>query len=318
MSSRPRRTNPFSLTLLNATGGALLALACSQKPAPLTAPSGELASYAEVYPTKLTGVREAYARDESEARTAIAEFKPIPDSLKGADFTHVKAVVERADAAGRSSSYTEAALEGQAVERFMTEEKEPLRQKVAGGVNYAAKQKNIEEDLGGAAVASMERGVDKQLEERLRRHGDAHRYIEEHQEELGRANVEPLEKHADRIARTSHIVHVRLEMYRRELEQMLGDASTVKGTLDRVIRENDAVLTDANASRNKKQVAERRKQAAQNARNRIDIDVEQAERARGEIETRIQGVQKEYATALDALMDDLDQRIAQAGTQARN
>lgn len=298
------------LTLSGVAVTLVLALGCSQKQPPLTASAGDQASYAERYPTKLTGVREAYADDETAARTNISELRALPDSVKAADYTHVKAVVERADATGRSADYSEAMLESESIRRFMEEEKDPLRQRVAGGVNYAAKQKNITEDLGGAAVHSMERGIDKQLEERLRTRGDAHRYIEEHEDELGRANLEVLEKHADRIARTSHIVHVRLELYRRELTELLGDASAAKSTLDNVIRENDAILLNASASKKKKDVAERRKASASAARNRIEIDVEQAERAKSEMEMRIQGIQKEYKEAFDALLADLDQRAA--------
>lgn len=296
--------------LLRATGSALLALGCSQQP-PVAAPSGDQASYAERYPTKLTGVRAAYAKDESEARGAISKLRALPDSLKGADYAHVKGMVERADAAGRSASYAEVALEGESIRRFLEEEKGPLHRKVAGGVNYAAKQKNCTEDLGGQAVVAMERGIEKQLEERTRAQSDAHRYIEEYQDELGHANLVILDHHADRLTRTSHIVHVRLELYRRELKDLLAEASSAKSTLDRVLRESEQTLADAKASKTKKSVAEHRKKLAQQARNRIEIDVEQALRAEGEMEVRIQGVQKEYDVALDQLIEALEQRAAQ-------
>lgn len=295
-------------TLLGITSGALLALGCSQPP-PAAAPSGDQASYAERYPLKLTGVRAAYANSETEARGVISKMRTLPDSLKGADFAHVKEVVQRADRAGRTASYAEAALEAESVRRFLKEEQVPLRRRVAGGVSYVAKQKNCSEDLGGAAIGSMERGIEKQLEERLRAHSDAHRYIEEHADELGHSNLVLLDSTADRFTKTSFIVHLRLEMYRTELETMLRDSSAAKSTLDRVIRESDETLASAQASQQKKSVAERRKKAAQEARARIEIDVEQAERALGEIQQRIQGIQQEYQTALDALLGDLDQRI---------
>jgi chromosome segregation ATPase len=294
----------FSLLLLTA--------ACAKAPAPVAAPSGEFSGYAERYPARLTDVRTRFAEDETAAKTAFTEWKAYPDALKNPSYEHVEQVVERADQTGRSSAYSEASLEGEAVQRFFRDEKDPLRQKVAGGVSYAAKQKECSEDLGGAAVVAMERGVEKQLEERLQSYSEAHRYIEDHAEELGKANVDTLEKQADAIARTSHVVHVRLELYRRELEGLLADASSVRSTLDKSVRENDEVIANAGSSKQKKAAAERRKGAAQEARARLDADVEQAQQALTDMEQRIGAVQREYDTALDALLDDLKQRATAA------
>lgn len=306
--ARSMRARLLPSSLLTLAACAALALGCNQQQPALTASSGDQASYAERYPYKLEAVRARYADGEKEARENLPELRKLPDSLKDPDYTHVLAVVELADQDGRSASYAERALETEAVARFHEEEKEPLRQKVAGGVNYAAKQKNCNEELGGAAVASMERGVEKQLEERTRASSEAQRYIEDHEDELGKANVDALEKHAERLARTSHLVHVRLELYRRELETLLGDASAAESTLDRVLRESDAVLTDDKASKSKKAVAERRKEAAQQARNRIQIDVEQAQRALGEMDQRIAQLKADYQSTLDALRADLEKR----------
>lgn len=295
----------------------LLSVACAQKPAPVAAPSGDSAGYAERYPNRLTDVRTRFADQETKARTAFGEFKGYPDALKNSAPSHVKEVVARADRTGRSSAYSEAALEGEAVERFFEEEKDPLRQKVAGGVSYAAKQKECSEDLGGAAVASMERGVEKQLEERLRGRSDADRYIEDHEEELGKNNVDTLRKQADAIARTSHVVYVRLELYRRELEGLLTDASDVRSTLDRSVQESDAVIADAASSKSRKAVAERRRSAAQEARGKLDAEVEQGQNALKDMEQRIGAVQKEYDAALDALVDDLEARANAAAATAK-
>lgn len=295
-------------TLCSLVGGAALALGCAEQQAAVTAPSGDQASYAEAYPTKLEAVRAGFAEDETAARKTFPQLKELPGSLKNTDYEHVVTVVERADKEGRSGTYAETAREAETIQRFLTEEKEPLRQKVAGGVNYAAKQKNCDEELGSSAVFAMERGIDKQLEERLHARSDAHRYIEEHQEELGKGNVEALEKHADEIARTSYLVNVRLELHRRELEAMLSEAGSAESTLDRVIRENDAVLADDKATKSRKAVAQRRKDAAEAAKARIDADVEAAQRALDEMQGRITNAQREYQAALDALIEDLEQR----------
>jgi hypothetical protein len=214
----------------------LAAAGCAQKQAPPAAPSGEQAGYAERYPARLEHVRAHFASDETEARAGFSEFKGFPDALRNANFEATREVVLRADAAGKSSTYTEASLEAETVNRFFDEEKEGLRQKVGGAVSYAAEQKQCSEDLGGAAVGAMERGVNKQLEERLRSYNEAHRYIEDHQDELGKPNLDTLEKQADKIARASNVAHVRLELYRREIEALLDDSSSVRSTLDRTAK----------------------------------------------------------------------------------
>ena len=126
-----------------------------------------------------------------------------------------------ADAEGKSSSYAAQALEGETVARFWDEEKQPLHQKIGGAVSYAGKQKECSkecgDDLGGVAAGASDRAVEKQLEERQQRLGEVHRFVEEHEDALGKPNMDPAEKQANGIAQLSHLTHVRLELYRREL-----------------------------------------------------------------------------------------------------
>ncbi|HET9930210.1 MAG TPA: hypothetical protein VFQ35_05975 [Polyangiaceae bacterium] len=286
----------------------LLGVACAQKEAPVAAPSGEQAGFAERYPARLNGARTHFASDENQARATLGEFKGYPDALKNPDWNSVHTLVEQADSTGKSSAYTEAALEAETVTRFFDEEKDGLRQKVGGSVSYASTQKKCEEDLGGTAVAAMERGVDKQLEERMRAHSEAHRYIEDHEDELGKQNVETLKKQADKIARTSNIAYVRLELYRREVEILLNDDSNVRSTLDRTIQESDATLANASASKSKKAAAQKRKDAAQKARAALDAEVEQDRRGLEEMQQRINTLQNDYRAALDALLADVKTR----------
>lgn len=287
----------------------LLTSACGQSPK-LVAPSGDQAGYAERYPNRLQGVRSAFARDETSAAQDVNAFAGYPDALREPAFGRVAAVYELADADGRSSAYAETSMEGESVARFFEEEKDPLRQKVGGAVSYTAKQKNCSEDLGGAAVGAMERGVSKQLEERLRSRGSAHRSIEDYQDELGKGNVETLNKQADAIARASHSVHVRLELHRRELTELLDDASAVRSTLDRSVRENDAVLADPNQSKARQAIASRRRAAAEAAQVSLEAEAEPARRALAEMEARIEASEKQYRAAYDALLDETRARAS--------
>lgn len=286
----------------------LLGIACTQKEAPVASPSGEQAGFAERYPARLNGARQHFAADENQARATLGEFKGYPDAVKNPDWNAVHTLVEQADATGKSSAYTEASLESETVTRFFEEEKDGLRQKVGGAVSYVSNQKKCPEDLGGTAVAAMERGVDKQLEERLRAHSEAHRYIEDHEDELGKQNVETFKKQADKIAHTSNVAYVRLELYRREVEALLNDASSVRSTLDRTIQESDATLANASASKSKKASAQKRKASAEQARASLDAEVDQDRRGLEEMQKRISTLQNDYRASLDALLADVKTR----------
>ena len=180
------------LTALSLVVSSLLGVACTQKEASVASPSGAQSGFAERYPARLNGARQHFASDENEARTTLGEFKGYPDALKNPDYGAVHTVVEQADSTGKSGAYTEASLEVETVSRFFDEEKVGLRQKVGGAVSYASTEKKCSEDLGGVAAAAMERSVDKQAEEHLRNYSEAHRYIDDHEDELGKQNLDTL------------------------------------------------------------------------------------------------------------------------------
>ncbi|HXK17333.1 MAG TPA: hypothetical protein VNG33_06015, partial [Polyangiaceae bacterium] len=106
----------------------------------------------------------------------------------------------------------------------------------------------------------------------------------------------------------SHLTHVRLELYRRELEGSLAEASEVRSTLQRTTKESDAVLADAKASKSKKALAEKRKASAAAASAALDSEVDQAKRALADMEQREKKLVSDYDKAFDALKASLDQK----------
>ena len=288
------------------------ALACSKQPPPLTAPSGEQPSYAEQYPTRLNTLRTRFAADEAKVRAALPQLQPAAQKLGSADPATVKQLFELADAEGKSSAYADQSLEAETVSRFWDEEKQPLHQKIGGAVSYAGKQKECSkecgDDLGGVAAGASDRAVEKQLEERQQRVGELHRFVEDHEDELGKPNTDAAEKQAGAIAQLSHITHVRLELYRRELEGTLTEASDVSSTLERTEKDSNAVLGDPKASKSKKALAEKRKASATAARAALDAEVQQAQQALKDMEQREKQLVADYDKAFDALKDDLDSR----------
>ena len=291
------------------TSIALLAVAllsgCTTRPAPAFASSANESGYAERYPAALLGARTEFASSESRAREIIKDFPNYPSALTSPDGEQVLAVVTRADAAGKSASYSQEMDEQSHVSRFFSEEKDTLNQKVGGAAQYAAKQKECTVDVASPAVGALDHGVDKALEDRLHDHSEAQRYIEDHQDALGKPNLEKLQKQADDITLASYLVHVRVKQLKLELSNLADEASDVKKTLARNDAEAQAVLGNASASKAAKTTAQSRVAAAKTASTGLDIEVEQAKRAVQEMDARIEQLDKDYQAALDALEKQL-------------
>jgi hypothetical protein len=302
----------FPQLILCVSFGLLGSLGCSKQPPPLTAPSGEQPSYAEQYPARLNTLRTRFAADEAKVQAALPQLEPGAHKLGNADPATVKQLFQLADAEGKSSAYADQALEAETVLRFWDEEKQPLHQKIGGAVSYAGKQKECSkecgDDLGGVAAGASDRAVEKQLEERQQRIGELHRFVEDHEDELGKPNADAAEKQAGAIAELSHLTHVRLELYRRELEGSLTEASDVRSTLERTEKESNAVLSDAKASKGKKALAEKRRASAAAARAALDSEVDQGKRALADMAEREKKLVSDYDKAFAALTASLDQK----------
>src|SRR5450432_3183336 len=263
---------------------------CSSEPAPLFASSGKESSYAEHYPASLLALRTDYATGETHAIEIFSGFPNYPGALTAPDGQQVLAVVTRADAAGKSGSYAAQMGEQQDVAHFFSDEKDSLNQKVGGAAQYAAKQKECTVDVASPAIGALDHGVDKALEERLRGHDEAHRYIEDHQDALGKPNLEKLQKQADDISLASYLVHVRVKELKLELSRLVDEASDVKKTLGRSDTEARATALDPT-----------RATAAEGASANLDSEVEQAKRAVADMDARSVQLEKDYNAALDAL-----------------
>jgi hypothetical protein len=295
----------FELTSIALLAAAALSSACTTQPAPTFASAANESGYAERYPTALLGARTEFAADETRAREIIADFPKYPDALTAPDGEQVSAVVSRADAAGKSGAYARQMEEQSHVGRFFSEEKDVLNQKVGGAAQYAAKQKECTVDVASPAIGALDHGVDKAQEDRLRDHSEAQRYIEDHQDAIGKANLEKLQKQADDITLASYLVHVRVKQLKQDLSQLIAESSDVKTTLARTDAEAQAVLNDSAASKPAKTTAQKRADAAKKATDGLDIEIEQAKRAVQEMDARSEKLEKDYSAALDALQKSL-------------
>jgi hypothetical protein len=288
----------------------IAASACANPPPPLSVSSADEAGYAERYPAALAATRSRFQNDETEASKLVLEFSKYPDQLDKPSWPAVGSIVELADRAGRGGDFAAGMAETEGVRTFYEEEKDPIRQKVGGSVDYAVKQKQCQCDVEfyGTAAGALDRAMDAQIQERLRAHNVAHRAIEDNLDALGKQNQAKLEKQADQIALASYLVHVRMRQAKRDLDASLADASGVKSTLARVKENANAVANDPNASKQAKQVAAKRSAAAAGAEAALDAEVNEAKHLSEQIEARSQAAARDYEKALDALQEQIEAR----------
>jgi hypothetical protein len=289
--------------------------ACTQKQPALYASPADQPAYAERFPVALGNARAAYAADEQQAHAQAVEFAKFPDQLDKPNWTVVEDVARAADHAGKSGDLASSMGQAEAVRTFYAGAKVPIHQKVAGSVDYAAKEKQCEAELGGTAAGAVDRAIDQELDDSVRDHNPAIRKIEDNQDALGKQNVDKLMKQVDQITLTSYIVHVRMPQTKRNIDAALADASEVKQTLEEEQKRAETVLADPNASRPAKATAEKRKTAAFNALASIDSEVTAAKALSNEMDKRAQAAQKDYQQAFDALRKAIEEKAkAQAAT----
>ena len=286
-----------------------LTAACARQEPALYASAADQPAYAERYPAALSDARATYAADEQQATTGSAAFAKYPDALDKPSWPVVLDIVKAADQAGGTGDLAQSMKEADHVRSFYAAEKEPIHQKVAGSVEYAAKQKPCEvEQLGGTAAGAVDRAIDQSLEDRMHAHNPAVRAIEDNQDAVGKQNVDKLTKQVDQITLTSYAVRVRLPQAKRDLDVTLGEASSVKKTLTADQERANAVLADAGASKPAKSTAEKRRNAATKALADLDTQVTEAKSLSDDMERRTKAAQKTYDDALAGLLKDIEER----------
>jgi hypothetical protein len=305
------RTLPSLLVLLPLC----LGLGCSRDAA-LTTPSGDQTGFALGYPEQLAQVRSDFDAREKIARRGIDGFKAMPAALKNTDFASAREVMKRADADGRSSYYADEALENEAAARLLNDERGVIGRRVAGAVAYEAKQKECAvehaEQLGNAGAYALSRASERQLEERRKDHSETLRYIDVHRHRLGRQNIDVITRQAEAISATSFLVFVRLELYRRELDKLLGEQARVKATLARSVEEDEALLGNTQLVKSQRDSVQQRVTKTKQAQAAFEKEAPLAKQAADDIDKRLDTLQKDYKAALG----ELDKALAARETPA--
>lgn len=320
--------NPMLLrrALFHLIATSLLAgLGGCRPPVAAATPSGEQRAFAEFYPARLTQVRADFDAAEQRARGSLPALAAPPAGLRDTERPIAKGLFERADRAGRSGYYADEAVRQEGLDSLFDEGRNGLRRRVAGSVSYAIKQKKCGEadcseelanELGGVAAYAAERALERQQEQRLDTHSDAAHYLDSHAPELSARSLEALGKHSRALARASFTSHVRLELYRRELEQLLEEEEAATATLERAEAEDRAALQQSTLNKAQKTALERRVSELGARRTKLVAELPLAKQALEGMPERIEALQAEYQSSLGKLLDALEQPVAAPATGA--
>lgn len=296
--------SPFALGLSLSLGVA----ACSKQTPPLTASSAGQSGYALGYVESVSAARQEVGAIESQVETARGEFSGYPDALSNPSWPDVLTVYTAADESGRSADYVQELEKDEVVAKFYTDEKDELNKKVGGAAQQAVKQKGCDVDVYGATSFALGKAIEKRLQERLRAHSEAHRYLDDHEEALGKNNRPKLEDQIDAIAHASYLARVGIVKVRDRLAQQVEEASEVDKTLQRVAEEAKRVSADPKTPETQRTRAKEEEQAANNARQRLSAEVNEAKKLVGEMDQHIKATREKYENAFGALRQSVQSR----------
>jgi hypothetical protein len=276
---------------------------------PQIASSSSLPGYATRYPQELGAARESFGQQEGAAEKLFGDFATFPDQLSNPDWHTVSDVYDLADTDGRSNSYVERLEEDQAVTNFYSDEKGELKKKVGGAAQYALKEKQgCDADVASPAGAALDRGMEKQIEDRLHDRSAASSAIDHAEDALGKKNTDTLHTQADSIGLASYLTHVGVYRSKQKIDRMVDEASDVKKTLDRTVEDLNKLLTDPKTSDAKKKELTKELTTVQASQAAIDSELEQAKSVKQGAEDRTKKLVADYDKAFGALKDNVKQR----------
>jgi hypothetical protein len=244
----------------------------------------------------------------------MGEMSQFASTIEAKDWRQVRTVYQLADAAGRSSDYSERYEQNDAVSTFFAEEKQEIQNGVVGSAQYAAKQNTCKDpnQVGSSALYGLNKAVEKSLQNRLRDRDEAHDYIMGHQGAIGEKAADKLKEQADKISETSFIVYVGVEKNRRRLQSLVKESADVKKTLQRAAEQDAAMSTDATQPEGDRKAAQARATAENESLSKTDAELQQAQHVLTELEQRSKKLHADYEQALKALLDAADAKAKTA------
>lgn len=281
---------------------ALLAAACSSSTkAPATASSGGQTAYAIRYNDDLASATKAVGEAQSRVKTLSSGFGAHVEQLKKPNWQRVEAIVDDSDEAGKSSDFADEEAQATAVREFWDAEKNEINSRVIGSTQTKLKEAGCTGEVGGTIAYTLNEGISKQVQKRVRARNEAFVIIERYKTSLGPQNTAALEKLADDVSEASYDVHVLMVLHRNRLERLVGDKGDVKKSLDRYIQEETDFQAEPGRTDAEKKASADRVNAANKSKGEVDNVATQAEQVSKEIDKAIDASTKEYEEALKNL-----------------
>ncbi|MCA9630375.1 MAG: hypothetical protein KC766_22045 [Myxococcales bacterium] len=285
---------------------ALCLVACNKEQQGSMLPSSaNQPRYALDQPSKLHDAQNQLDERERAARESFGHFSEYPGKLKPEHHAKAKQVLQVAAEEGKSQDYAKAAYEAELIADYFDEEKQGFQQKVGGAAQYTAKQAGCKADVASATVHALNKHVEKSLEERLDRHSEAQRLIEESEKSLGKEDRDALEEQARELSRTSYLVFVAAPLAKADIEAKLAEAEQVQRTLDESEKAYSERSEDSSLDEAERKLAQERAIEAREAKRLLESEKQAATEKLKTAEERLKKLGEDYEQALQRLWDGL-------------
>jgi hypothetical protein len=308
----------------NAMVVALLPLcACTQRPAALPSSSGQ-AAYALQYASELTQTTKAIDGGQARPRTLASTFDARIEELKKPRWDRVRAIVDDADAVGRTADFADNRTGAEFVRSFWSDERDAVTSRVAASAQGLVQKAHCSGtaagrtgdgslDVRGAVAYSLGEAMDKELQKRLRAHNDAFILIERYRTEFGPQNAASLERLADDVAEASYMVHAELPAARDRLRHLMADKQGVTDTLVRYANEEKAAESEAGRTDAENKASEERIAVANRSLTEVDGAAARANTVSKDLDDRLSRAGKDYDDTMKALRAKIDEKKKAAG-----
>lgn len=277
---------------------------------PFAASAADQTGYAVRYPDALASARGSFSEQENRANRLTGDLGTFTNSIDAKNWSAVATTYSLADSAGKSQAYADRYEQNEGTSTFFSEEKDKLNQSLAGSVVYSAKQNNCKEpnEIAGTATVTLGKAVDKQLRERLRANNEAHLYIDEHAESIGKGAAEKLRDQADKLSELSYTVYVGTERTKEKLQTLVEESNRIKTTLEDAAKKGDELAQDSSQPDADRKAGKSRAEAARAASGRIDSELQQAKYVQENLAQRTQKLRDDYEKAKKALISAAEQK----------
>lgn len=277
---------------------------------PVSSPPEDHPAYAATYPAELDGTSKLYSIERGLADEFPAELSKFPEALTEPDWALVKRVYELANEDGKSAHYAEVRKKNAEVAAFFVEEKKELVQKIGGGVQYHAEQKNCDAEFYGPIDRGLEKGLTERFEEREEAASRAQTFITQNEEALGKKNVEVLSDQAKQISAAANLVYVSLAERHAKLKELVEKGEAVDKTIERRLKE---MREEPGKTEAEKESQKLEREALLEARGKIKQAVEEGKQRLETSEEDIKAARKKYDDAFKELLLAVDAKAGAKG-----